>query len=435
MVLRKFQDLFRDLKSRKFAVDSLFTYASTVVLAISGIALNILVGNSYQAEGLGIFNQAVTLFMLVSMITVLGLQTSVVKFVAEHHENLGERSKIISASLLLAFPISVVAVMLNEWVTALYPRWLFNFEVTQATRIFMWGIPFFTFNKVLLAILNGLREMRTYSAVQTARWLLILLGVALLCFSGSPRDYLFGVIPAVEVVILVILHILTRHLYQFSLQGLKPWVKEHLSFGGKNLFISILSETNSQVDIFLISFFLSNADVGVYSFASTLAKGLLMFSGAVQLNINPVISSLWAKNQKEELQTYILKVAKTMWLIIIPMFLAVAAGYPIFTYLFVHGSEFEHSATIFYILLAGALLPSVYYFAGAFFSMANRVNFSVVLICSMLAFNAITAMVLIPLWGIVGAAIATSLTYVFSVLMLQWLLSSVLGVRLVGKNL
>jgi O-antigen/teichoic acid export membrane protein len=76
--------------------------------------------------------------------------------------------------------------------------------------------------------------------------------------------------------------------------------------------------------------------------------------------------------------------------------------------------SYNDSIPVFYILAIGILAPATFNFTGAYFAMADLLNLSFILIIARFIFNIIVCYIFISLFGYYGAAMATSLTYLFS---------------------
>jgi O-antigen/teichoic acid export membrane protein len=192
-----------------------------------------------------------------------------------------------------------------------------------------------------------------------------------------------------------------------------------------------LSETNNRIDIFFISFFLSNYYVGIYSFAAEIAKGFLNIASVIQLNVNPIVSDLWVKKDLETLKKYTLNISKMMFIIICPLLIVAALVYPFFVNLFMSNKAYLESIPVFYILLAGISLPAIYYFAGAYLTMANFLNTSLKNLIIILIYNALSCFLFLHIFGFYGAAISTSTTYILYVILIQYYVKKKMGITLI----
>lgn len=424
------KNILVNFKKGNFSKGVIFNFISTVILGVSGIILNTIIGNHYGPTGLGIFNQSLAIYTITSLFAVLGLQISVVKYTAEFKDDQLSLNSLISSSILIIFPFSILLTAILISISFIFPNIYFNNEVTISTRYILFGIPLFVLNKIYAALLNGKRDMRIYAINQSIRWVLILILILTALFFNLGIEYSVLSFFITEVFLLIWMVIYTKKYFSFVFEYNRLWLIKHFEFGSKTLLLSMLGEVNNKADIFLIGFFLSSYYVGIYSFASTIVNGLLMFSGVVQLNINPIISNLWAKGEKEQILIYSSKVAKATAIIIIPLILISAIAYPVFINLFMHEASYLESIPVFYILLAGIILPGIYYFTGAYFAMANLLNVNLVTASIKVAFNIIAAIVLINIFGFWGAAMSTSLTYIVGLNLSNYFMRSKMGFSL-----
>lgn len=422
--------VLKNLISYKFVSDSIYSLVSFIILALSGITINVIIGNHYGPEGLGIFNQAIALYMIFSLLATLGLNISTLKYVAEHKlENNTLKLIFSSASFLSIFLSSFILIVLLI-VSRLIPSILFNEEVTKATVITCLSLPLFSQNKLFMALTNGLRHMKMVSIVQSARWLLIIIQVLLfihLKYSLYTLCYTFII---TEIILFVFFILFYFKYYTFRIKK-SGWYKKHLIFGSKSVLTGFLSEANGKIDVFFISFFLSNYYVGIYSFASAIVKGFLSISSVVQMNINPIISGLYVKKEISSIQKYTDKIAAIMMVIMTGTLIVAAIIYPIFIHQIMEGESYIKSIPIFYILLIGIYLPSIYNFCGGYLSMANLLNVALKNLMLIIIFEIISCVIFISLFGFYGAALSTTTTYLFSAIYSNYILQKRMNIRLI----
>lgn len=427
-------NLRQDIKSLvgyKFVQDSAYIFVSYVILAVSGIIANILIGNTYGAEGLGVFNQTVALYMIFGLIAVFGLNTSVVKYVAQYNKETDIQKEIFTSASLLTTGISIILTLILSLLAACFPSLYFNIDVTRSLTIIVLSLPFFSQNKIFMALLNALRHMKTYAIIQSTRWILIISFILISIFLKKSVYFLSYSFLFSELVIFIYFSVFYSK--YFSLRYRRTsWYRTHWIFGSKSVLLGFLSETNNRIDIFFISFFLSNYYVGIYSFAAEIAKGFLNIASVIQLNVNPIVSDLWVKKDLETLKKYTLNISKMMFIIICPLLIVAALVYPFFVNLFMSNKAYLESIPVFYILLAGISLPAIYYFAGAYLSMANYLNTSLKNLIIILIYNALSCFLFLHLFGFYGAAVSTSTTYILYVVLIQYYVKKKMGISLIS---
>jgi len=82
---------------RKLRIDLLANLASFVVLGISGIAINLLIGRYYTPDTLGVFNQVFAFYILGAQFGAFGIHFSTLHYVARLQDRLEQRRCITTA--------------------------------------------------------------------------------------------------------------------------------------------------------------------------------------------------------------------------------------------------------------------------------------------------------------------------------------------------
>lgn len=403
------------LKKQKFTIDTIWNLASTLILAVSGILMNIIIGNKFNSEGLGVFNQALSIYGVLSIIAVFGVNSSVLKYSAQHKDDKTTCNDLLTASIIFTSILSISLTLLFFFIIPLLPYFTKNQDLLLTTRLIILGIPFFSLNKVLLGFLNGLRKMRSYALFQSLRWIFIIVFIVIIICVKKSVILTSLSFPLTELLLLIALFAYIKRFFNFNFRVNGSWIKKHINFGGKSVFINSISELNDKTDILIIGFFMSSYYVGIYSFASSIAKGLLMFSSVIQLNFNPIISNLWENKKIIKLNHYIQKIKKMTLLLTIPIISGAAIVYPIFVNLFMKNKSFLESFSVFYILLIGIGILSIFYWAVGLLTMAGHPEEQLKITIIVFVFNIIANSILIPIFGINGAAIANTLFYLLTV--------------------
>ena len=161
----------------------------------------------------------------------------------------------------------------------------------------------------------------------------------------------------------------------------------------------------------------------------------MLVGSIIQLNINPIVSNLTNNGDIATLKKYTLSISKLMYLIITPIIFLAAFLFPLFINLFMSEKAYLESIPIFYILLPGVFILSVYNFAGAYLTMANYLNESFIILAIVLIYNTLTCILFITLFGFWGAAISTSTTYILLVLLFHYFIKKKMNIPLINLNL
>ncbi len=427
----RIKELIKNVFSYKFVKDSSYTFVSQLILALSGIIANIIVGNAYNADGLGIFNQALALYLIVSLISIWGLQVAVVKYASENRNSFNILKEVFSTAIVIALLFSMIIASASRLLSIYFPAIFFNQEVTKATNIILLSLPLLSINKIIVSFTNGLRHIKTLSIIRSSRWIIIISFIIITIILKKELYFLFYGFLLTETILIIFLVIYYNKYFTLNLRK-STWFKKNLQFGSKSVFLQFMSQTNNKLDIFLVSIFLTNYHVGIYSFASTVVKGFLLVPNVIQTNINPIISELWSKKDIINIKSYTKRVSKIMIRITLLILVVAVIAYPILINLFMEASTYAESIPIFYILLAGIVLPAIYNFAGAYLSMSNHLNIAMRNLSLVILYSIISSIIFINLFGLYGASIATSTTYLFSVILLHYTVKYKMGIKLIS---
>ncbi len=178
------------------------------------------------------------------------------------------------------------------------------------------------------------------------------------------------------------------------------------------LFVEGIDLLLYNTDVLLISHYMTPSDAGIY-FASLKTIGLVSFVHyAVGSSIANRISSLKARGDTAGLEIFVRDAAAwTFWPSLLAITGLLIVGKPL---LWLFGSEFTSGYSVMAILAVGILLRAAVGPAEFVMNMmGEQKTCATVLFFSVIA-NVALNVLLIPLYGLVGAAIATSLSRVMA---------------------
>ena len=149
--------------SGQFQSDVAWNVASLAILGIAGLALNVLIGEHWDASTLGVFNQALAAYTFFSMAAVGGIDRSALRAVAEAR---GDRARAAAAAWAALVPTALLAAVVATayWFSSGPIAALVESDgVAAAIQASAPGLFFFALNKVLLGIVNGEGRMKAFA--------------------------------------------------------------------------------------------------------------------------------------------------------------------------------------------------------------------------------------------------------------------------------
>jgi O-antigen/teichoic acid export membrane protein len=415
----------------QFRVDLAWNFASLAILGVSGIAINVVIGLIYDPATLGTFNQVVAAYIVFSMLAAGGIHFSVLRAMASHGAGQDADAEILRGALIPTVVLSALTTGLFLAASDPVANWLESPPVAHGMRVAAVGLFFFALNKVLLAVVNGQQRMRAFALYQSLRYLLILGGLTLAVGSGLDGASLPGIFSFGEALLFLALATdVTIRVPWWRPGNWRDWSIRHLLFGVKSALSGILLELNSRVDILMLGWFLADDAVGIYSFAALFTEGFFQLLVVLQNNYNPILARLVSEGRIAELESMVRRARRRTYAAMALVGLAAIMVYPLTLRLLTNKPEFAASRVPFAILVAGIVLASGYLPFQNALSMGNRPGWHTALIGLTVLFNGVANALLIPPWGIAGAATATGLAFVFSVIVLRFLARRLLALRI-----
>jgi O-antigen/teichoic acid export membrane protein len=412
---------FTQLLQTKFAADSVINIVSVFFLGVCGLLLNFIIARKYGAPTLGIFNEVYALYIVFSQFAALGVQVSSLKHTAQHATDRAECGGLITAAFIVvsvsATLFSLILFLLRPWIAG------FFHSGGVATGI-LWVIPglwCFSLNKLFLNILNGFRFMKAYAVFSTIRYILMLLTLIVLIqldVAGEKLSVIFSVSEGFLCFLLILYH---RDYFSVTdVSRVGQWIKQHLSFGLRSMIGGVTADLNTRIDVIILGHFTSDRIVGIYGFASTFIEGLGQIPYILKQNMDPVLTRMVMEKRFHDVKTMVNK-GRTlafggMFMIGIAAILIYRPAIPIMT----ANPDFLQSWPVFSILMAGLIIQSSYM---PFSGILVQSGYPFLQTMHQLAFTAtnfLLNLILVPLFGIIGSAVATASAYVLFVLYLRY---------------
>jgi O-antigen/teichoic acid export membrane protein len=414
----------------KFSRDVLWNVVSLGVAGVCGVLVNYLLGAIYGAAVLGVFNQVFAVYIVCSQLAALGIHSSVLAHVAMGRDTLELRAILVAALLLTCASALAVCAL---FVGVAHPVAGFLASPDVAVGI-LWAAPglfCFSLNKVILAMLNGLRRMRAYAVFQAGRVVLLGAGLAA-CGVLDVRPTTLPVILSISEVATLLLSIGTvaDHLGKPVRGELVRWARIHLHFGVRGFLWGLFFELNNRIDVIILGRFVSDAMVGAYSLAALVAEGVSQILVALRTNYAPVMVRLLAEGKLDELARAVRKGRNRVYLAALVLGPLAMAGYWLVLHVASTDAELEHSTVYFVVLIAGWMACSGYVPFNGMLLWARQPGWNTIMTFTIVVVSVLADLILVSLAGTMGAACATALTLAVAALLLRVFVARRLGARI-----
>jgi len=401
----------------KFIKDTSYTLASHFLVGISGLLINTLIGNYYGASALGVINQALSFYMIISLFANFGIQTSSQKYTSQYINNRNIINLIFTSSIISTIITSIITIFLFILFLNFFPSTIKSVEVKEILQLFLYAVPLFALNKSINNFLTGLRNMKTYSFARGLRWLIVIIAVILIVINKMSLNMIATSFILSEFIIFIFLMF---HTYKYLGKIKINWVCNHISFGAKSFISEFVANFNTRVPILFIGYILGDAAAGYYSYIEVFAFSIMMFSSALQKNFNPVFTQLWHQNKIREIETKILKVFKNLTLVTVPLFIMIFVLYYFYTVTFMTEDYLEYNYALI-VLLLGGLIKFLFGPFASFLIMTDHLYLNLFRVIFYAVINIIIAVILLEPLGIIGASIGFFISTFINILILNYL--------------
>lgn len=166
-----------------------------------------------------------------------------------------------------------------------------------------------------------------------------------------------------------------------------------------------------SIDVILIGKFLTFTDVAYYSVTVKLTMVIGLVLSSVNAVNAPIISNLFNSNDRKGLEKNIQKTTRLIFTLTIPVILGLTLLSGLILGFF--GSEYLVAQNTLYVLLIGQVFNAFCGSVGVYMNMTGKQVVFQYLLLAAFILNVVLNWVLIPKYGIIGAAFATSGSMIF----------------------
>jgi len=363
----------------------------------------------------GIYTLGFFLVLITVAVTSLGIPSAFPRFAARYRGKGGLRSFFRrSYAINISFSVAVAVVILLF--PSFFSRLIYGDDsYDRVMMVVAVCIPGLVILTNLFTTFSGLKLFRAGAAVQFSQVVIFAgLGAALAVIYESATGALLGYALSILVAVGLFLPLLVRYL-QVEDPDHVPLEEE--GFYGKLLRFTIwftvtpiLIQVFHYVDRLSLQRLMGASDQGVYSAAVNLCATISAVGLAVNNVIFPHLSTTWEEGRREQaLGNLDLTIRVTAVGLSAAGLVLVLLGRPLILLLL--GDAYASGADVLPYLVVFYLLTVSVWLFGVFASLIEKTYVSTIGLVTALPVNVVLNLLLIPRLGIVGAGLATMLSY------------------------
>ena len=392
------------IKNSKVAKNSMWIIADRIFQMVISLIIGSLTARYLGPTNYGIINYGASIIALFLSIAKLGLENIIIK---EYVDNRNKNGEIIGTAMILRLCASFISILLIFiLITILKPNEEIIIVVTMLQSLSLifqsYEIIDYWFQSNLQSKYTSIAKSIAYTIVAIYKIVLLLLGKPVEWFAlATTLDYF---------IIFIFLYIVYKKKSTQKLFFSKSILKGLLSKSYHFIISGMLVTLYTQMDKIMIGEFLGSSQVGFYSSAVTICTLWGFIPDALLNSFRPVIYELKSKNEKEYANKLKLLYFIVFWLGIV--FATIVSIFSKFIINILFGSA--------YISAQVTLMIAVWYTAFAYLGSArniwfiseNKIKYSKKCVIFGALSNLILNYILIPIYGINGAAVATLISQI-----------------------
>jgi O-antigen/teichoic acid export membrane protein len=393
-------------------------FAGTIFTAALGYVFKIYLARVLGAEALGIYALGLTLTGFLGVFNSLGLPESAVRFAAVYRANRQfEKLRALlfwGGAILLVSNVFFGAIFLTAggfvarrfYHSAVLPRYLPWF-----VALMMLGALSVFYSRILAGYnAVGPRTIITNFIGSPATMLLAVLFISM---GWGLSGYLLAQVLSAALVIVLIFVVVwkrTPHDARFFTPWPAPLEREVLSFSATAAGVLLLEFLMAQTDKIALGFYLGARSVGIYSVAAAVVAYESLVLSSVNQVFSPIIADLHTRGDSAMLSRLYKALTKWVFGVSIPLAIVVMTDARPIMRMF--GHDFEAGWPILIIGTIGQLVNCGVGSVALLLMMSGQQQRLLRVQAVMAGVMAVGNFALIPIWGILGAAVAAALTNV-----------------------
>lgn len=400
---------------KRITAGSKLVLAGTLVWITLEFLSRIIIGRHFSSEEYGIYNLTLSIFTASLILSTLGFQSGVPREISYYLEKSPSKvDRLISTALIIIMAtsglVSLVLVINAESIAGIFKKECLIFPL----RIVSLALPFSALSITITAVSRGFGRVKEQVYIQNIFYpttLLILIVVVIL--KSYPFTHVFWAYFGANCLTFSALFAMMWKLVKIRLLFDSKLGKELLLFSIPLLLSSILGFVMTWIDTLMIGYYLSATSVGVYNAAAPIAKLLPVILNSVAFLYVPVASKLYAQNRVNDLAELYQSLTRLVFFFTFPMFVIIIL-YPetILGYLF--GSKYITATPALRILAVGFIVHVLFGLNGMSLVVIGKTTLNLVGELTSVFVNIILNILLIPKYYLIGAAIATTFSYILA---------------------
>ncbi len=372
----------------------------------------LLISRWFGVINYGSYSLTFTIAQATAMIFGLGIPNALIMLTGNKNFNEIEAKKLLFSGLKVTLLFSLIPSILFYLSADFIAVRLFdNINLNRFFEIVAYTIPFFILHELFLYYFISVKKFIHYNIFMFVLPNLFLTLFLILFYFMAKTDFYTFLAFALSIVFIVLIEFIV--VYESKIHKTPKVIssKALIKTASPMLFSGLLLYLLNWTDVIMLGIMTNEREVGIYNIAYKIGSVGFLVIVSVSTIITPKIAALYGSGNMKELQKLIHSSTRLISILTIPLVLVLVIGSDFVLSFF--GENVIEGSTTLIIVSIGVLFSAI---AGNVDQILNMTNNQIVLRnITIISFfiNIIFNFILIPNFGIKGAAIASLISNVF----------------------
>lgn len=402
------------MSHKKFIYDIGLSGLTQLVVRLQVIIILPIITKTLGAVNFGIWVQLMVTVGLIVPIIILGLPYTLVRFLS------GEKNKTEILDGVWSVAIVVFGVsFITAFLIILFSSSISIFLGTQKTLVQILAVilVFESLNQVFWNVFRAFGQIRTYSFFVIFQTIGNIILIALTVYAGHGLAGAIMSILIMDIISFVLMFSLVAQKIGIAIPRFLK-IKKYLSFSLPTIIGNFSLWVVQSSDRYFLGFFIGTIAVGYYSSAYTLGVIIMFFAAPLSFILPATLTKFYDDNNTNEVKQYVKYSIKYFLLIAIPSCFGLSILSKQILEIVSTQEIAQNSYFIVPFIAVSMVLLGVSMIISEIISLIKKNHITGTIWFSSALVNIILNLVLIPVSGIFGAAIATLTSYILAFIMI-----------------
>lgn len=392
------------------------------LFGISAIAVVASAAITFEQYEVGVLSIIIALQFLLSQFSGVGIHFSTLYYNSNDSDSVSPRYGLLNVLICSTAVALLFSIVFPDICRLLYPVETLKFVAHLAVYAVLAST-----NKVFIAQLNAKQRFDTMGLVFAIKGLASIVFVSTsLLYPCNIELFVFGAIllPEIITVTIFLLYAFTNAA-PFSWKVALSLFKRDTTYGIKAFWGALFLESSTKVDILILGAYTDARITGIYTFIALVSDLFLQYTTLIRNYFNPSITKVFMRNDLSVFKDFVSKKIRLSYLLGIPFLILLCFGFSLVVRGISDYATYTEGLPTMYILVAFFCVCAGYFPVRQLFGQIGQPMKQSVTYFILFSSNLLLNMILIPRYGMNGAALATGLSYVIYSVVFQLMLKHI----------